>query len=262
MVGAILPLAVVQRSRVLLFFSLAVTWVMFGFWLESFDTAFDYGGNHLYIAFLLIAVSMAVENSRWRFCATPMRLVAGLYYFFVLFNYARIDGYSWMGFSINTTSWILSKELLVLSVIFLVIAVSLLVRSCRSRGGGVRTAQLITLLVSFALATGPDVLLTAFFQAENGAFWITLEPWLAAGANLVILAHALLLIMGGLDRLTGWRVLLGFVLILILVAFRYFDLLDSQLLRGLIFVSIGVLVFVVGHQFSKRRAQYSGVAYA
>jgi len=262
LVLAVMPLAFILRSRVLLFFATATTWLTAAFWISHFETAFDYGGNHIYIAFVLFAASFLLENTRWRFGATPLRLVAGLYYFFVLFHYAQFGGYSWMGFSINATSWILSKELLVLSVVFIVLSASALGPSLRGEGGGIRSAQIITLLLCFALATGPDVLLSVFFFAENEAFWMQLSPWLSGGFNLVILAHAVLLIMNGLERLTMWRVVLGFVIILALVGFRYFDLLDSLLLRGLIFVVVGTLLFVVGHQYSKRRGRMSGVAYA
>jgi len=228
-------------------------------WILRFETAFDYGGNHIYVAFVLIAASFLLENSQWHFSATPLRLVAGLYYFFVLFHYALFDGFSWMGYSINTNLWIFSKEVLRLDifleifslcVIFLALSSSTLVSSLRGQGCGIRSAQVIILLLCFVLTTVPEFFPKYYFS-----------PWLSGGFNLIILAHAALLVVNGLKRLTVWRVVLGFFIILVLAGYRYFDSPESLLLRGLIYSAIGTLLVVVGHSYSKRRSGVSGVAF-
>ncbi|NND89599.1 MAG: DUF2157 domain-containing protein [Granulosicoccus sp.] len=78
---------------------------------------------------------------------------------------------------------------------------------------------------------------------------------LSLACNLILLAHGVLMIIRGTDLLDWKQVALGCVILCALILVRFGDLFQSLLMRSLAFLFIGALLFVIGHQYSKRRAK-------
>ena len=45
------------------------------------------------------------------------------------------------------------------------------------------------------------------------------------------------------------------MMLMVLIMARFVDLFDSLLMRSLAFILIGAMLFVIGHQYSKRKRQ-------
>jgi uncharacterized membrane protein len=73
--------------------------------------------------------------------------------------------------------------------------------------------------------------------------------------NLVLLAHAVVMMAKGYKDLVLSQTIVGTLLLIALVIARYFDLFESLAVRGLIFVIVGVLIFGQGFFYvhSKRK---------
>jgi hypothetical protein len=64
--------------------------------------------------------------------------------------------------------------------------------------------------------------------------------------NLIFLAHVLMMMAGGCKEINVSRVILGSVGLAALTVARFTDLFESLAVRGLIFVIVGILIFVQG----------------
>jgi uncharacterized membrane protein len=71
--------------------------------------------------------------------------------------------------------------------------------------------------------------------------------------NLILAAQCVLLIIRGTDNLKWKQVALGFLTLGALIQTWFTDLFDSLLMRSLAFIIIGLLLFLIGHQYSRRR---------
>jgi uncharacterized membrane protein len=89
------------------------------------------------------------------------------------------------------------------------------------------------------------------------------EDWLVAGSfNLVFLALAATWMAKGCREAMLRPTLLGSLLFGALMTARYFDLFESLLMRGLVFLTVGAILFAEGILFmrNRRRAQQKGAA--
>jgi len=73
--------------------------------------------------------------------------------------------------------------------------------------------------------------------------------------NAILAAHCVLLIIRGTDNLAWRQVTIGCSTLAILVYVRFNDLFDSLLLRSLVFLLIGAMLFLLGHLYAKRKVQ-------
>jgi hypothetical protein len=64
--------------------------------------------------------------------------------------------------------------------------------------------------------------------------------------NLIFLTHALMMMASGCKQANAFRTILGAVGLAALTVARFTDLFDSLAVRGLIFVTVGTLIFVQG----------------
>ncbi len=80
--------------------------------------------------------------------------------------------------------------------------------------------------------------------------------WVVAGPfNLVLIGLAASLMAIGCRRGISRPTLLGSVLLILVIVARYFDLFDSLLIRGVIFVGMGALLLVEGVVYSRAKKQ-------
>jgi uncharacterized membrane protein len=71
--------------------------------------------------------------------------------------------------------------------------------------------------------------------------------------NLVFLGHCIVMIVSGTNRLNWKQVSLGCVLLSALVFARFVDLFDSLLMRSLFFLALGAGLFLIGNFYSRRK---------
>lgn len=87
-----------------------------------------------------------------------------------------------------------------------------------------------------------------------GAFNAHIQP-LTLIYNAILAAHCVLLIIRGTDNLAWRQVTVGCITLAVLVYVRFNDLFDSLLLRSLVFLLIGAMLFLIGHLYAKRKIQ-------
>jgi uncharacterized membrane protein len=82
--------------------------------------------------------------------------------------------------------------------------------------------------------------------------------WMVAGPfNLVLIGLAASLMAVGCRRGMIRPTILGSVLLILVIVARYFDLFESLLMRGGIFVGMGALLLVEGVVYSRTKKQKS-----
>lgn len=116
-------------------------------------------------------------------------------------------------------------------------------------------AQYVLLLVS---------LISVTTQAAGWVFTSTpFSPsWTAHSLlfNAILLLHCVLLIMHGTQTLRWKEIALACLTLGALIVIRFNDLFDSLLLRSLVFLALGVLLFVLGQVYTRRKAQLTTLA--
>ena len=85
--------------------------------------------------------------------------------------------------------------------------------------------------------------------------------WIAAAAfNLVFLAHAILMIRQGCRQVRMGLAAAGCLLFSLLAFTRYADLFESLIVRGLVFLTVGAILFVTGVRYARARSAAPGEA--
>jgi len=244
-----IPLAFVLKSKVLLFFSLPATWFLGAWWFAE-HTGTYLLSLHSSLAIVLLCVSVILDGSRMAFSATPLKWVAGLMYLYALavqsgesMRHVRVFG----RMASEGVSLYLVIAVLVSTLAFAIYTLVLV----KNRGDEkTRLAQLIALIFYITLQV---ILFIPVVSGGEHSYVL----WIVAtvSSNVLIITHSVLLMLSGLDRVSFWRVSFGFLLMVTLVTMRYFDFLESLLLRSMCFLFVGALLFFIGYQYSKRRSQ-------
>jgi uncharacterized membrane protein len=87
------------------------------------------------------------------------------------------------------------------------------------------------------------------------------DGWIVAGPfNLVYIGMVVAMMARGCAEGLLKPTIIGSVLLVLLVVARYFDLFESQLIRGLVFVAIGAVLLVEGYLYTRARKQKDGRA--
>ncbi len=85
------------------------------------------------------------------------------------------------------------------------------------------------------------------------------EGWVIAGPfNLVFIGMVASMMARGCREGLLKPTVIGSVLLVLLVVARYFDLFESQLIRGSVFLAVGVVLLVEGFLYSRSRRQKEG----
>lgn len=87
------------------------------------------------------------------------------------------------------------------------------------------------------------------------------DGWIIAGPfNLVFIGMVAAMMTRGCAEGLLKPTVIGSVLLVLLVVARYFDLFESQLIRGFVFVAIGAVLLVEGYLYTRSRKQKDGRA--
>ena len=236
----VLPLAWMLRSRVLLMFGLVA---VIGLALVNISAHVS-GDLVVYILFavgvLLIALSYAVARTSFPQSADVLRSVGAAVYGLILFAMTFVRGV--VG---NIPTLDTQAELMVLWVTLGVAALAwagMLVY-------GTKAKFQRTKLLQHGL-----ILLSILVMLVQGAFDLLLSAMVFSLIyDAILAAHCVLLIIRGTDNLKWQQVAIGCLVLGALVYARFNDLFESLLMRSLVFVVLGAMLFFIGHLYSKRK---------
>jgi uncharacterized membrane protein len=239
----VLPLAWWRRSPVLLFFALAVLFVVTAFAAGALQAKAVMPLLFLMGAAALIA-GAAAPGTAFPHAGGPLRsiglaVVLGCSYllsFKDLAGMLRKVDFSWPGIPLYFGA----------AGLALAGALALLARGRLAQLDAYRRWQLVLLAVGLA------IVLAAALRLDRGAGLPTVVAF-----NLIALGFAALLILEGSAQLRARLVAVGCLLFAMIAIGRYADLFTSLLVRSAVFVAVGVTLFLVGNFYarSRRRAQ-------
>lgn len=236
----VLPLAWKLRSRVLLLCGLVV---VIGLAIENIGTHVS-GELVVYLLFavsvLLIALSYVVARTSFPQSADVLRSVGAAVYGLILFAMTFVRGVVGNIPALDTRA-----ELMVL---WCTLGVAALVWVAMLVYGAKAKFQR-TKLLQHGL-----ILLSILVMLAQGAFGLVLPAMVFSLIyDAILAAHCVLLIIRGTDNLKWQQVAIGCLVLGALVYARFNDLFESLLMRSLVFVVLGAMLFFIGHLYSKRK---------
>jgi uncharacterized membrane protein len=236
----ILPLAWIERSRVLLFFSLTAFTALYAFSAAEVEGDLVIGAL-FYCACLYLAVGRLVSRSGFSQSAPIFSVVGYSVYLVLLYMFSfkqiarelvRIDPQGLVEWSYFTAPLVAG----------LLAWLVLLATGMWQRADAIRRWETGLILLAMLLA-----LVTQFGMSRDGAAIATLA------FNLVFLGHCVIMIVRGTGRLDWKQVALGCVFFSALIFARFVDLFDSLLVRSLFFLALGAGLFLIGNFYSRRK---------
>ena len=233
----VLPLAWLQRSRVLLFFVLVAFILMYVFSAGAVNDDLVMG-SLFYCACLYLAAGPLVRRSTFAESAPLFDVVGSTVYMLLVYvlsfqhmvrELARLNPE-------GAVEW----SYLLLPLIAAALAwIALLATGAWQRAGAARRWDIGLTLLSMLLV------LVLIVHADAGI--------LALGFNLIFLGHCVVMIVSGTAELDWKRVTFGCVLFSALVFARFVDLFDSLLMRSVFFLALGAGLFLIGNFYSRRK---------
>jgi len=248
---SIVPLAFFQRSRVLLFIAIASAWLLTVYLTEQRIVGDVNLLIHLYVAPLLIGVSLLVERTRWSFAAAPIRGAGGLVYAFSLLLVAKFH----IGDVPSLMDWNSSLEVSIVSGVFCLAVLFLLASLVITI---LRDGFTIRLLQILGVIAGTVLLAVAHEMQSRGVYGHILQ----GPSSILLILHSTFFIITGLNLLTRWRVVFGCLLLITVVIWNFIVETDNMFVRSLAFLSVGLLMIVVGSLYRRRRVQMQSVGTA
>lgn len=248
----ILPLAWIQRSRTLLLVGLVS---LLGLGSISIGKALTFSivFNLLFAASLLL-IAAAYRSQRTSFPGSAQILRAigiaiyGASLLLLTFDTELVLHVQFLPRNPDVSwQWVASIQwltLIITAICWLAMVVPSFAKRFRLEVSTTRTFQHLLILASLL------VLMT------HNLGWHDEQPNVRYIAyNLILAAHSVLLIIRGTDSLQWKQTTLGCMMLVILIMARFNDLFESLLMRSLSFIIIGALLFIIGHQYSKRKMQ-------
>lgn len=242
----ILPLAWMHRSRVVLFFGIALFMTSYATAVASIELR---AGTVITVLFALscsyILFSRIVSASRFPESAGVFRVVGvGIYAVLLfMFTIGDVEEDIFRRIPENVSAlqwfyWLLPVGLVVAGVLGLLLRYSDIIREPIDR-----------IETGIVLATLTIVLLLSFNAIPPGGIgWILL--------NLLFLAHSLALIWRGTQYLRWQSVTLGSVMLAAFTFARFLDLFQSLLMRALAFLALGAALFAIGIYYSRQKQRH------
>lgn len=246
----ILPLAWMHRSRVTLFFALALFMTSYATAVTSIELRYNTVITVLFsLACSYILFSRLVSATRFPESAGAFRVIGVGVYAVLLFllTIGDIEEDLFRRADDTVTAlqgfyWLFPVGLAVAGVLALLLRYSDIISEPvdRLETGIVLAALTVVLMVSFGA------------MPAGGAGWVLL--------NLLFLTHSLVLIRRGTLYLRWQPVTLGSIMLAAFTFARFLDLFDSLILRALAFLGLGAALFAIGFYYShqKQRAGLRG----
>jgi len=240
----VLPLAWLQRSRVLLFFALVAFIALYAF--STAQVADDLvAGALFYCALLYVAAGRLSTRSAFPESAAVFHVVGYSVYLVLLyiFTFKQVarELVSVSPDGVLEWSYFLAPLVAALLAWLVLLASGGWQRADAIRRWETGMMMLVMLLVFAA----------QFGVTRSGAGVISLT------FNLAFLGHCVILMVRGTAGLNWKEVSLGCVLFAALVFARFVDLFDSLLLRSLIFLALGAGLFLIGNFYSRRSVSHA-----
>ena len=242
--AGILPLAWIQRSRILLFFALiGFMWVVVLAAAGVDEELIVYVPFYLSVVYIVCGLlvqgtGLAESHRTFKFLGFTGYLI-----FLYIFSFADganlLDDLNFKG-PIEITYFVLPL-LLVLALWGWVLAAGWRHLDAYWRW-------------QWCLMSVPVLLVGLGSLMDSGLGWLVAIPM-----NLVFLVHCVIFILHGCKDANAKVVTIACLLFSVLMVTRYVDLFENLLLRGLIFLLLGAGLFVVGNFYSRLRKQDEGV---
>ncbi len=240
----VLPLAWLQRSRVLLFFALVAFIALYAFSTAQVEDDLVVGAL-FYWAFLYLAAGRLSSRSAFPDSA-PVFHVVGYSIYLVLLYIFSFKQVARELVSVSPDGILEWAYFLVPFIAALSAWLALLAFGAWQRADVIGRWEMGLMLLVMLL-----VLIAQFGVSRAGAGIFTLT------FNLVFLGHCVIMIIRGTAGLDWKKVSLGCVLFAALVFARFVDLFDSLLMRSLFFLALGAGLFLIGNFYSRRKKQQS-----
>jgi uncharacterized membrane protein len=236
----ILPLAWLQRSRVLLFFALVAFITLFAFSAGQVEGNLVIAGL-FYFACLYVAAGRLSKRGAFPESA-PIFSIVGYGIYLVLIYLFSFHEVARELVRLNPEGALEWSYVIVPLVASLLAWLVLLATGFWQRADGIRRWETGLILVAMLLV------LIAQLGASRGDVDIVMFTF-----NLVFLGHCIIMIVCGTGRLDWKQVSLGCVLFSALAFARFLDLFDNLLMRSLFFLALGAALFLIGNFYSHRK---------
>ena len=236
----VLPLAWMQRSRVLLFFALVAFITLYAFNVGQVEDDLI-AGALFYCACLYLAAGRLSTLGAFPQSGPLFRIVGYSVYLLLLYIFTfksiarglvRIDPGNIDGWPLFAAPF--AAALLAWGV--------LLATGAWQRADAIRRWDVSLILLAMVLV------LIAQFGVSREHLGILMLAF-----NLIFLGHCVIMIVHGTERLNWKQVSIGSVLFSALVFARFVDLFDNLLMRSLFFLALGAGLFLVGNFYSRRK---------
>jgi len=236
----IVPLAWLQRSRVLLFFALLAFVVLYGFGAGRVDGDLVLTAL-FYCACLYIAVGRLATRSPFPESA-PLFGFIGYGFYLALLYALTFEEIAREMMSLDVEGPLQLAYVVTPLVAAACAWVVLLATGAWQRADAIRRWETGLVILAMVLVIG----------VQFGMLW-SYSMMAAFGFNFVFLGHCITLIVRGTGRLNWKQVSFGCVLFTALAFARFVDLFDSLLMRSLFFLALGAGLFLIGNFYARRK---------
>ncbi len=236
----VLPLAWMQRSRVLLFFALVAFITLFVFSAGQVEGDLVIAAL-FYLACLHLAAGRLSTRSAFPESA-PLFSVVGYSVYLVLLYLFSFHEVARELVRLNPEGMLEWSYVIAPLIASLLAWAVLLATGAWQRADGIRRWDTGLILLAMLLV------LIAQFGASRGDVGIVVFAF-----NLIFLGHCVVMIVRGTGRLNWKQVSLGCVLFSALAFARFLDLFDDLLMRSLFFLALGAGLFLIGNFYSHRK---------
>ena len=236
----VLPLAWMQRSRVLLFFALVAFISLYAFNVGQVEDDLIVGAL-FYCACLYLAAGRLSTLSAFPQSAPLFRVVGYSVYLLLLymFTFKSVARELIKINPENIDEWSLFAAPFVAALLAWGV---LLASGAWQRADAIRRWDVSLILLAMVLV------LIAQFGLSGGHLGSLMLAF-----NVIFLGHCVIMIVHGTDRLNWKQVSIGSVLFSALAFARFLDLFDNLLMRSLFFLALGAGLFLVGNFYSRRK---------
>ncbi len=239
---SLIPLAWLQRSRVLLFFSLVAAMLLYAFTCVHLLDDIIISGLFTFSCAQLLAARFA-PASGFPGSTGVLRTTGYPVYLIILYAVTFGDLSHELTIHISPENplawlyWLLPLLATGLSLAVLLTCYRHLLEDPMER---TETGLLLAALLVF---------IGASFSVAQLYAW----GWLLF--NLIFLGHGVIFVLRGIQLLRWKQVALGSLMLAALVVARFLDLFDSLLLRSLVFLVLGAGLFYIGHLYARQKQE-------
>jgi uncharacterized membrane protein len=249
LLAGILPFAIYTGSVVLMFFVSAAFMTCYGFNMGYMDGKLLFQGL-FFLSCLYLVGGAYLRNTAIAKCASVIRFNGLFVYYILMFILSfKYSLRKWHSLFASPENFIESMYYgLPFIGLIIMLAASLYKTSWQSLNN-TRKAELVLVCISLTIVTYLGLVYPSMEYLYDYNWFATIL------INLTLVAHFIILIVEG-SRETNWiKTTAGCILFSILVFSRFTDLFHSLLLRSVVFILLGIGLFVIGHYYNSQKKQ-------